>query len=234
MQQAIGVFNPRRPCHENKIFALGAEILKMASMLIDMHIHTRLSPCSRLQIGEILAHARTRGLDGICITDHNLMDIRHVLAEGVQPDGLCVIFGMEYSTPQGDFLIFGPFEKITPELPADQLLRHVQECGGLAVAAHPFRKARPVDERLIRQGLCGAIESCNGRNTPLENAAADQWRQRCGLTACGGSDAHTLPELGACATRFCVPIQTRADLIQALKQGRCRPEIPSFGKAAAI
>lgn len=199
----------------------------MAIMLFDIHVHTRLSPCSRMRIGELLEHARARGLDGICITDHNLMDVRHVLTEGLQANGLRVIFGMEYSTGQGDFLIFGPFEEMAPDLPADRLLRTVQQSGGIAVAAHPFRKARPVDEGLIQQGLCGAIETCNGRNTPLENGAAEQLRQRYELTACGGSDAHTVDELGACATRFLAPIQTRADLIQALKQGQCRPEVPA-------
>jgi len=196
-------------------------------MLIDIHVHTRLSPCSRMRIGDLLEHARGRGLDGICITDHNLMDVRYVLTEGLQANGLRVIFGMEYSTPQGDFLIFGPFEEMAPNLPADRLLRTVQESGGIAVAAHPFRKARPADEQLIQNGLCGAIETRNGRNTPQENEAVAQWLQRYALTACGGSDAHTIDELGACATRFLVPIQTRADLIQALKQGQCRPEIPA-------
>lgn len=195
-------------------------------MLVDIHVHTRLSPCSRMRIGELLDHARARGLDGICITDHNLMDVRHVLTEGLQANGLYVFFGMEYSTPQGDFLIFGPFEALPAHLSAAQLLRTVHASGGIAVAAHPFRKARPADEGLIQKGLCGAIETRNGRNTPQENEAAAQWLQRYALTACGGSDAHTVGELGACATRFLVPIQTRADLIQALKQGRCRPEVP--------
>lgn len=200
-------------------------------MLIDLHVHTAYSLCSRLQVADILANARQRGLDGICITDHDAMHIRHTLSEGLQSNGLCVIFGMEYSTPQGDFLLFGPFEEIPADLPADRLLRTVQSGAGIAVAAHPFRKARPVDERLIQKGLCGAIESRNGRNTPLENAAADRLRRRYELTACGGSDAHSLGELGACATRFFVPIQTRADLIQALKQGQCRPEVPAKGSA---
>jgi hypothetical protein len=200
-------------------------------MLIDLHVHTSLSACGRMTIKDILDCTTARGLDGVCITDHDAMEIRHFLPEGVQGNGVCVIFGMEYSTPQGDFLIFGPFEDLAPHLPAHRLLQTVMDRGGIAVAAHPLRKGRCTDEALIWQGLCGAIECINGRNTPQENSAAAQWRQRYNLIACGGSDAHTLDELGTFATRFPVPVRTRAELIRALKSGMCQPEIPLAGNA---
>jgi len=193
-------------------------------MLFDLHVHSDLSPCSGMAIGDILDQAKFRGLDGICITDHDAMDIRHQLSEGVQDNGVCVLFGMEYSTVQGDFLLFGPFESLTTDLPADVLLRTVQESGGVAVAAHPFRKLRPTDERIIQNGLCHVVESFNGRNSSEENLAVDDWLRRYHLSQCGGSDAHTTEEIGAFATRLLRPINSRADLIQALKHNLCRPE----------
>ena len=210
----------------NNEFAFAAKIRTMAVMLFDLHVHTSYSPCGHMPIEEVIARAGRQGLDGVCITDHHTMGIGRVIAEGLQENGLCVLIGMEYSTPQGDFLIFGPFEALAPDLSADRLLAMVRDQGGAAVAAHPFRKARPVDEGLVRSGLCQAVEVINGRNTPLENAAVEDWR-RYGLTRCGGSDAHTLDELGAFATRFFIPVQTRGDLIQALNRGLCRPEIPA-------
>lgn len=182
---------------------------------------------------EAIMRAKERGLDGICITDHDTMDIRHTLSEGIQENGICVIFGMEYSTSQGDFLVFGSFERLARELPAHQLLQTVERKGGVAVAAHPFRRKRPVNEKIIQEGLCGAIESLNGRNTLTENLAAGRWRRRYDLIECGGSDAHTIVEVGTFATRFFVPIRTRSDLITALKKRRCRPEIPPFVKPRA-
>lgn len=192
-------------------------------MNFDLHVHTRISSCSNLETGDILKYARTFGLDGVCITDHQTMDIRHHLREGIQKDGLCVIFGMEYSTPHGDFLIFGPFEDIPPALSAPELLARVDRHGGMAIAAHPFRSKRPVAEHLIRQGRCQAMESINGRNTRLENLRAQRWYQQYDLTQTGGSDAHTLEELGKVRTLFHVPIRSRSDLISALKNGWCRP-----------
>ena len=198
----------------------------MAIMLFDLHVHTSFSPCGNMNIRDIIAWAGKRGLDGVCITDHHTMAVRHVVVEGLQENGICILFGMEYSTPQGDFLLFGPFEELAPNLSADLLLAMVHHQGGAAVAAHPFRQARPVDERLVRNGMCHAIEVINGRNTPLENSAVEKWR-RYGLTQCGGSDAHAMDELGTFATRFLIPVQTRGDLIQALVQGKCRPEKPA-------
>ena len=56
-----------------------------------MHIHSSLSPCSRLTMEEILTESGSKGLDGVCITDHNSMEVRRYLEEGLQKDGLCVI-----------------------------------------------------------------------------------------------------------------------------------------------
>lgn len=193
-------------------------------MIFDMHVHTTFSPCSRMRVDEAVAAAKQSGLDGICITDHDTMHIRHALSEGEQENGVVVIFGMEYTTARGDFLVFGPFEALDPGLSADRLLQIVDQSGGIAIAAHPFRKDRPVDGRIIEDGRCRVIESLNGRNTTTENAAVQHWRGDYDLTECGGSDAHTVEEVGAFATRFFAPVRTRSDLIAALKNGSCRPE----------
>ncbi len=195
----------------------------ICTMRFDLHVHTALSPCSTLGIGEILLHARARGLDGVCITDHDTMEIRNSLREGMQSDGLCVIFGMEYATPQGDFLLFGPFESLPPCMEATTLLHTVTLKGGAAIAAHPFRTARSVDEEIIRKGLCRTIEGINGRNQAFENRKIENWRTRYFLNECGGSDAHTLEELGRVVTTFRDPVRSRDELIQALNGGDYRP-----------
>ena len=193
-------------------------------MRFDLHVHTAISPCSDLQIDDILGHAKARGLDGVCITDHNTMEIKRYLKEGLQEDGLCVLFGMEYSTPDGDFLLFGPFEDIASDLPTSQLLKFVEQSGGAAVAAHPFRTGRSVRENIISEGLCRIVESINGRNADSENKRVGNWRDRFMLSECGGSDAHSLNELGRVVTSFDSPVRSREDLISALGKGLCRPE----------
>lgn len=194
-------------------------------MLFDLHAHTDISPCGSLTIGEILANAKRLGLGGVCITDHDAMEAARYVREGAQADGLIVIIGMEYATADGDFLLFGPYEGLQSGLAARDVLALVGETGGAAVAAHPFRRNRPVSEFVMRSRLCRIMELVNGRNSFEDNARAEAWRGGYGPHLTGGSDAHTLAELGRVATRFSVPITSRADLVAALNAGLCRPEV---------
>ena len=188
-------------------------------MHFDIHVHTTLSPCSCLTLPQILNQARDKGLHGVCITDHDTMSVRKSLREGIQDDGLCVIFGVEYATEAGDFLLFGPFDNLPAGLPARKVLMHAENVRGAAIAAHPFRQGRSTDKRLIEQGLCRIVEGINGRNLPTENIKTAEWAQRYGIKLAGGSDAHSIDELGRIATRFHTEIKTRKDLILALRNG---------------
>jgi hypothetical protein len=188
-------------------------------MKFDIHVHTRCSSCSSLSIDEILLEAQSKNLDGVCITDHETMAAGHMLKEGVQSNGLVVIIGMEYTTASGDFLLFGPFEKLLPGLAARELLKTVHHANGVAIAAHPFRKDRPTDENLIFEGHCSIIEGMNGRDNGQSKKMALQWEQEYGIRLVGGSDAHCIEELGKVVTSFHQPIRDRFDLIVELKAG---------------
>lgn len=193
-------------------------------MRFDLHVHSTISPCSELRLEEILAHSRGRDLDGVCITDHQRMEAAQHVTEGIQSDGLCVIVGLEYTTPDGDFLVFGPFAGISRGFTAPELLTLVHERGGVAVAAHPFRPGMGVQEYVVRDGLCRVVETWNGRNSEAENDRARRWVESYSVTQTGGSDAHSLAELGQVVTRFDVPIRSKDDLVQALRNGYCSPE----------
>ncbi len=192
-------------------------------MIFDLHVHTIHSPCSSLKISDILHEASSRGLDGIAITDHNNMIARHEFTEGIQESGVCLLVGMEYDTPDGDFLLFGPFEDLQPGLPAADLLQLVEDRQGVAIAAHPCREGRSLSRGILENSTCRIIEECNGRNTDAENRAAGKCVEKYSLFSCGGSDAHGLDELGRAATRFEDNITCRSELIAALKNGRYRP-----------
>lgn len=197
------------------------------TMLMDIHVHSTASPCSSLSVQQIVATAAARGLDGVCITDHDTMAMRHSIAEGVQANGLCVIFGMEYATDEGDFLLFGPFEHLERGLGVRQMLGIVRREGGVAIAAHPFRPGRSVSEFVVREGLCTVVERFNGRNSPEADEQSLAWFERYALAACAGSDAHTLAEVGCAPSRILAPVASRADFIAALKTGAIEPAQPA-------
>lgn len=194
-------------------------------MRIDLHVHSNVSPCSVLTPAEILAHARDKGLDGVCITDHDSKAILAQISEGFQPDGLLLLVGMEYTTRQGDFLVFGVEQDLPRSLHAKDLMTLVSDLGGAVVAAHPCRGWRPADPSLLGNGLCSIVEVENGRNTPLENEQARLVAEGARAVTVAGSDAHSLDELGTFPTEFTVPVRSMRDLVDALNSGQCLPAV---------
>ena len=188
-------------------------------MKFDIHLHTSFSPCGEASVDEMINAALEKGLDGICITDHQTMEARLHINEGPQDKGLVVIIGMEYSTRGGDFIIFGPFDEIEQGLTAEELLYYVSEADGIAVAAHPLRAERPVDPSLFEKGLISVIESVNSRNTPAENAGAEELLEKYDLKGIAVSDAHSPDETGKAITIFHKPVLSTADLVTALRSG---------------
>jgi predicted metal-dependent phosphoesterase TrpH len=192
-------------------------------MIIDMHIHTRYSPCSVIGINHLLRHAARSGLDGICITDHDTSAAASFLRRDVENPGICVIVGVEYTTHQGDFLVFGPVENIPGKMDAAGLFRWARKEKGIVIPAHPFRKERPADPAILES--CIIIEGLNGRNRPHENALCSEWVKSHGngIRLTGGSDAHTVEEIGKCATVFQRDICSTDDLIRELDSGNFVP-----------
>ena len=188
-----------------------------------MHIHTHFSPCSIIKIPQLLQRAKKVGIDGICITDHNSIASKSVLEKIADYSGLFVIVGVEYTTSYGDFLVYGPVDYIPGKMDAKNLFKWVQKEGGVTVAAHPFRKDRPVDPDVLH--LAKIIESVNGRNNPAENALCKNWIKKYGneLKEIGGSDAHTVEEIGQVVTVFKRNIYTMYDLIIELLGGNYSP-----------
>jgi hypothetical protein len=193
-------------------------------MLIDMHIHTHFSPCSVIKIPQLLQRAQRVGLDGICITDHNTAASKSVFEKIADNKGLCVIVGIEYTTSHGDFLIFGSVDHIPAKMDAKNLLNWAQKEGSVAIAAHPFRRDRPVNPYVLP--LSKIMESVNGRNDPAENEMCKNWIRKHGdeVKEIGGSDAHTVEEIGQVVTVFKKHIYGMDDLIRELLYGNYSPQ----------
>ncbi len=197
-------------------------------MIIDMHIHTRFSPCSNIKIRQLVQRAQERELDGFCVTDHDTIDSLSLFKNQPEVPGICIIVGIEYTTQKGDFLVFGPIEQIPKCMDAKNLLKWVQKEGGVAIPAHPFRKDRPVDPNILLNSKI--IEGLNGRNLPAENELCKEWilKNTNGVKIIGGSDAHTLAEVGRIVTVFEKNIYSVEDLIDELRHGHYIPQQKTF------
>lgn len=184
-----------------------------------MHIHTRFSQCSIIRVRQLSKILQEANIDGLCITDHDTAASRSQLQGLSDTTGKTIIVGLEYTTTQGDILIFGPVEYVPQGMDVQMLLKWVRKAGGVAIPAHPFRKSRPVDPHILP--FFDIIEVLNGRNQAHENDLCRQWIATNGnrKKGIGGSDAHTPHEIGRIVTVFKKNIYTSEDLVRELVDG---------------
>lgn len=208
-------------------------------MILDLHIHTSWnSSDSNLCPLELIQQAKSLGLDGVVVTEHDCCWDRFQARELATAHDFLFLRGMEVSTDLGHILVYGLNEYVSGILWAEKLRQVVDDADGAMVAAHPFRKIFTRDfrngqeeppqtltaaaHRLLFE-LTDGIEVCNGGSIDRENKLAMEVCDYLGQAPTGGSDAHSDLGIGYYATQFDDPICTEADVVAALKRGRCRP-----------
>jgi predicted metal-dependent phosphoesterase TrpH len=208
-------------------------------MIIDLHTHSQeISPCSYLPMEELIHRAMVVGLDGVAVTDHSRMGGAKAAQKLGAKYGFPVFRGVEVHTTLGDILVFGLYRDFPWEVDGRRLLRMVEEAGGAAIAAHPFRTMGYTLGQSLRMArippedaldwcpelrwLAG-VEVLNGCCDDGEALQARRLARALGLPGVGGSDAHFASEVGSAATLFPDSISTDEELIAALRAGRCSP-----------
>lgn len=201
-------------------------------MRIDLHIHTSpLSSCSHLDLSDLINKAKRCKLDGICLTEHQVIWSVEEAAKLSATGGFKVFRGNEFTTNQGDILVFGFDKDIKELLTIQQLHDEVQKTGGFMIAAHPFRgfktfgigQLRMTVEQACQRKMfefVDAIEIGNGKLSDDENDMARKVAEKLGLPGTGGSDAHRVDEVGRWVTVFEKDIQTEQELLEELRAGR--------------
>jgi hypothetical protein len=172
-------------------------------------------------------------LDGICLTEHQ------ALWEPVEVDslareaGIKIFRGNEFTTNQGDFLVFGFYEDIKELMLIQELRKKVQQAGGYMIAAHPFRGFKTFGigqlQMTVEQAskrkffeFVDAVEIGNGKLAEDENDMARSVAEKLGLPGTGGSDAHRIDEIATWVTVFENDIENEIQLVEELHAGRFR------------
>lgn len=183
---------------------------------LDLHIHSERSPDGCMGVAEIVSLAKSRGLNGVAICDHDA-----VLAEIPELEDFLVIPGVEVSTQLGHLLglfVTAPVE--TRDFFEAVELIHAQ--GGLAVLAHPFEHSRDGQRLTPAVPLLDGVEVQNSRAERKirdANALARAFAQKHGLRQFGGSDAHCPAEVGNSFTVVNAPELTPEAVKAALLSG---------------
>ena len=192
-------------------------------MLIDLHCHTRVySACSALTPDALIRAAAARGLDGVCLTEHDALWPLVEVQELSREHGLLVLRGAEVTTEAGHVLVYGlqalPREAGTLAV----LWQAAREQGALLYLAHPGRDGMPRPDDIPAH--FDSVEAANGTDGALQNDNAAAIARRCLLPGIGGSDAHSVREVGICATEFAAEIDDEASFLAALRSGEYRAQ----------
>jgi predicted metal-dependent phosphoesterase TrpH len=183
---------------------------------LDLHVHTSHSYDGLCSVDEVVAAAKTKGLDGIAITDHNSI-AGHPEAKKLSKSGFLVIPGVEVASADGHIVGLGVRELITRNLPAKETVERIREQGGVAIAAHPFALGRRPG--LVYRAKFDAIEVLNSRAFFLSNPLARRFAERNKIPMVAGSDAHRRDEIGLAYTT--VDCEPKTELVlEHIKMGK--------------
>ncbi len=205
-------------------------------MKIDLHLHTKpRSQCSYIDPGELIAEAKKIGLDGFCLTEHQVLWEIESVQELAADSGLKIFRGNEITTAQGDVLVFGLEKDIQGIITIQELQQEVQAAGAFSILAHPFRGFKTfgvsdlqmsVEQASKKKALqfVNAVEIRNGKVMPQDNELAQKVSEKLGLPGTGGSDAHNIDDIGTFVTVFEQDIEDERQLVEALHSGRFKAE----------
>jgi hypothetical protein len=189
-------------------------------VLIDLHCHTLpRSQCSALRPEDLVDLARARGLDGICLTEHDALWPQNELANLRERTNFPIFSGVELTTDMGHILAFGLNAGSGLFGSAAAAFAAAQREDALLFLAHPARDGLlKVSHDTVT--FFESVEALNGSDSRLQNMAASSLAHGFRLPGIGGSDAHAAAEVGRAATRFEAVLTDNASLLAALRSGR--------------
>ncbi len=195
-------------------------------MLIDIHTHTFIgSDCSILHPEDLIVTAKERGIEAVCITDHDTTRAVKICKELGRNYDFLVLGGMEVRCKEGDVLTFGLWTRPPGTITVQELIELVHDVGGVVIPAHPFRTEAPsLRDKIWEVRGFDAIEILNGNASDYQNELARDAALKLDLPGTGGSDAHSRLSIGQCLTFFEDRIRNEEELIVAIKERKFHTE----------
>lgn len=176
----------------------------MTSLKIDMHLHTIYSGDSLIKPIDLLKRVKIKGLDGFAITDHNTLKAYKILKKKARGKNIIIIPGMEIETHVGEVIgLFIDNEINVKDNDFFNIIEKIRENNGLVIIPHPFDflrnnhlKMNLLSDKIIKKHIDG-IEIMNSRIIFKKCVnAAKKFNEKYELFETGGSDAHTVKEIG--------------------------------------
>ena len=206
-------------------------------MFIDLHTHSVSSDDSRATVQQYVKWVgvlRRKGyrMDGFVLTEHRKFDFDKDYSALAAETDVLVLKGSELDTNCGHFLVYGVTEELATridfgnvQMDAAELVQAAEECGAIAIPAHPGRFGIGFCEYVGNVGAFSGVrivERLNGSNRPGEQERADALIGERSYLGTGGSDAHVVSAIGSCMTEFRGEVHSESDLVKLLRAGDFR------------
>ncbi len=199
-------------------------LAKLLPLKLDIHIHTINSGDSKIIPKAVPEKIKSKGLDGIALTEHNKL-FKYDL------QGIIVLPGIEISTKRGHLLALGLDENIKKGMSMDWTIKEVKRHNGIAIIAHPYSISARADLNSLNIKP-DAIETLNARimfcniSSKLAKRKANQLM----LPTTGGSDSHILDTIGDAYTTVYAKSRSIEDILEAFRKGN----IEAGGRCSSI
>lgn len=176
----------------------------MDILKLDLHLHSIYSGDSLIKPSDIIKYAKIKGLDGVALTDHSTLKAFNILKSTAKKKDLILIPGMEIETKIGEVIgLFIDSEIITKDRDFFTIIDKIRDNNGLVVIPHPFDFLRDnhLKVDLLSSGTVNkcidGVEIMNSRII-FKSAIrkAEEFNEIHQLFETGGSDAHTINEIG--------------------------------------
>ena len=193
-------------------------------MLVDMHLHEcTYSPDSFINLKQIVTVAKARGLDAVCITDHDSMGLVDFATEFSKKENFPIFVGVEYFSAHGDITAWGIDTFPDTRIDSQIFINHVNEQGGFCVSCHPFRNNnRGLEDHLRRVNGLHGVEVLNGSTDMDACRKALRYARELNLKTIGASDAHVEKQIAKYVTWLPEKVATLPDFIAQLHA--CQPK----------
>lgn len=185
---------------------------------LDLHVHTTNSRDAFTKLEELASLCKTKGLDGVAITDHN--KLCHEI-----PGELTAIRGMEISSIDGHVIGLGLTGPVMKGLSADETIREIHRLKGLAIIPHPYDMFRSsVNPELLRVRP-DAVEVVNASSLihKLSWEKARSYARAMRIPPVAGSDSHIPQTVGSAYTLVENDSDDPTSILDAIKAGSVSP-----------
>lgn len=197
---------------------------------VDLHVHTnRYSPCAEgLDPAALVGCLGPTRLQGLVITEHDhLWPPAEIAAMNRLVTHGRIYRGVEVSSCNGHFIVIG-LDRLPPP-PAGisvlDLMDYLRTSDAAVIWAHPYLNYDSTStalgaDRMPRQ--IHAVEVASSVTIGEETRRAQSLAICRGWAAVGGSDAHTISQVGYAYTLLTELPPDEKALAHAIRQGRCR------------